>query len=323
MLCSTNDSRFDYDRAYDTFSRINPQYFDDSVIAYSIKSNACINSGSIVDMFMFLDSHVKQRHVFIPKPAELNITVDENDNLVAKAIFDDQGVVEDFGLYIAEDCKNPTLRDWSEARYKDKISQTEHEFYLDIYDKTNILFAICYVRYSNGFTVWSKITVKKISGQFRNSRPKCKVLYSSKNGSDCFSLAEYKSHTVGGIFFLNEDAFPKVVEKDKGLKGISSVCGLLTYRLNSPRYSPGKDGVLRLDVCPDDDMQLELVMQSAADGVCFTTTVNVIGGVWQSVLLRSKMFKNSGGVSLSDFTSGLIFIIKNMGGYAVNNVMWL
>jgi dienelactone hydrolase len=323
MLCSTNDPNYDYDRAYDTFARINPEFIDKSVISYSVKSNACIGLKSTTDMFMFLDSYVKQRQVFIPKPAEITITVDEDTNLVAKTNFDDMGIPLNFGLYMAEDCKDSSLRDWVDAPYKCKLSGHEHEFYLNVYEKTAMIFALCYVTYSNGFTVWSRIAVKKISGKFRNSQPKCNVLYSSKNGEDCFSVADYENYSVGGTFLLSNEILPKVVTKEKGLKGIYSVCGLSTYRLNSPKYSPDKDGVLKFDVCADADTALNLTMRDVTSGEIYTYKVNILGGVWQSVILESKYFKNQNGAALSDFAKGLLFTISGKEPYAVNNFLWL
>mgnify|MGYP001151231598 CR=1 FL=1 len=324
MLCSTNDPDFDYDRAYDTFSRINPEFAGQSVIAYSVKSNACIAQKSTKDMFMFLDRYIKQRQVFIPKPAELTVTVDDNDNLIARTAFDDAGVVENFGLFMAEDCKNPTVRDWVRSRYKGKVSDTEHEFYLDVYNKTSVLFALCYVMYTNGFTVWSKITVKKISGTFRNSQSKCRVMYSSRNGIDCFSLADYGSYAVAGTFFENEDIFPKMVSGN-GLKGIYCVCGLSTYRLNSPRYAPSAGSLLKFDIFVDKDCTVELSMTSVSDGTVYSLRISVIGGTWQSEVLESKLFKSTGGMPLADYCvpSGLMFTIKCDERYALNNVMWL
>ncbi|MGN0814197.1 MAG: alpha/beta hydrolase family protein [Candidatus Coproplasma sp.] len=321
MLCSTNDPKFDYDRAYDTFSRINPEYFNESVISYSIGGNACINGKNTKDMFMFLDRHVKRRQVFIPKPAELAVTVDGDDNLILRASFDGEGVVESFGAFIAEDCKVSALRDWAAARYKGKVSDLQHEFYADVYGKTEILFAICYATYSNGFTVCSKITVKKLSGQFRNSCPKCKVMYSGKNGIDCFAIADFSAYSVGGIFFTNTDVAPKVVCREQ-IKGISSVCGLTTYRLNNPRYSPTADSVLQFYVYADRSGPLELTLNCAEDKT-YVAQVNVVGEVWQSVLLSANMFKNAQGVSLTDFTKGNVLTVKGKGDYALNNVMWL
>lgn len=322
MLCSSNDTGFDYDRAYDTFSRINPEFFDESVISYSVGCNGCIDCKSTKDMFMFLDRHVKRRQVFIPKPAELTVALDDEDNLIAKTSFDGEGVVESFGAYIAEDCKNSVLRDWTEARYKRKVNDLQHEFYVDCYEKTEILFAICFATYSNGFTVWSKITVKKLSGLFRNSCPKCKVMYSGKNGADCFSVADYASCSVGGIFFTSSEVAPKVVTRDK-LKGICSSCGLSTYRLNSPRYAPSADSVLQFDAYSNENGQIELTLESAEDNTSYRATVNVVGEVWQNVILYANMFKNKQGVSLSDFTKGLKLTVRGKVEFALNNVMWL
>jgi hypothetical protein len=323
MLCPTNDYSFDYDRAYDTFSRINPQFAENSVIAYSVKTSACIGGKGARDMFMFLDRFVKQRQVFIPNPAEITITVDEDDNLVAKAQFDSNGIVESFGLYMAEDCKNSSIRDWLEAPYKRKISDTEHEFFLNIYEKTSMLFALCYVTYSNGFTVWSKIAVKKISGKFRNSQPKCKVLYSSKYGNDCFTIADIDNYTIGGAFFMNSNLLPKLVVKEKGLKGIYSACGLSTYRLNSVKYEHDKDSILKLDVCPDANCMLELTIVVVESGEKYTAKIYTLGRVWQSVFLENKIFKNGAGAYLTDYSKELILTINCKEPYALNNLMWL
>jgi hypothetical protein len=274
-------------------------------------------------MFMFLDRYVKHRHVFIPRVADVSIQVDEEDNLIARTTFDDSGKVASFGFFIAEDCKNSTIRDWAEAPYKRKISDVEHEFYLNVYEKTSILFALCYVEYSNGFSVWSRMTVKKISGRFRNSQPKSNVMYSSKNGCDCFAIADYKCHAIGGTFLTTDDYLPAVVNKGKGLKGIYSVCGLATYRLNTPQYAPSSDSILKLDVYPDENMTLILCMENVSGGEIYTAKQYVVGGVWQSLLIESKNFKNTNGSPLSDYTQGLKFMISGDKEYAVNNVMWL
>ncbi len=320
MLCSTNDPRFDYDRAYDTFSRINPQYAPDSVIAYSIKTNACIGERSVKDMFMFLDKYVKERQVFISKPAELSISADEQSNLVARVVLDGAGEVEDVGVFMAEDCLNPVMRDWVRARPADGDGKT---FYLDVYEKTSVLFAICYVTYTNGFTVWSKITVKKLSGTFRNSRPKSSVMYSSRSGEDCFSIADSYGRSVGGIFFTDERFFPAVIDCGNGLKGICSPCGLATYRMNSPRYMPSSDSVLKFDVFSEDESVMELSMTSLSDGEIYSAKIGLVGGVWQTVVLESKLFKSNGGKSLADFAERLLFSIRCPSKFSVNNVMWL
>lgn len=323
MLCSTNDPAFDYDRAYDTFSRINPQVVNQSVIAYSIKSNACIGMKSVKDMFMFLDKHVKDRQVFISKPAELVVGLDDDSNLIARIKIDDAGEVAQVGVFMAEDCINPTTRDWMRARPV-KNSDDNREFYLDIYEKTNILFAICFVTYSNGFTVWSKITVKKLSGAFRNSQLKSRVMYSVRNGVDCFSLADYANYSIAKTFFAGEDFFPKIIEcGDEKLKGLYSPCGLSTYRLNSPMFMPAADSILKFDIYVSNDCVLDIIMASVHNDDKFFVKIGLVGGMWQSIVLDSKSFKSVDGRALDNFLGGFSLTIKCPSEYAVNNVMWL
>ncbi len=323
MLCSTNDPDFDYDRAYDTFSRINPEYAEESVISYSVRANACVGMNSLKDMFMFLDRSVKRRNVYVSKPAEITVSVDEDENLIATATFDDFGEVSKFKMFMAEDCINSKLRDWFEVEYKRKKSDTEHEFYLNVYEKTSIVFLLCCVTYTNGFTVWSKIVVKKINGQFRNSQPKSNVLYSCKRGIDCFTIADYRANSIGDTIINSDEVLPKIVTKAKGLKGLYSAGGLSTFRLNSPQFSPRADSIIKLDVCADSDCVLVLIMENLSGGEAYVNKVSVVGGVWQSVLLKSQQFKNDNGKPLSDFAQGLHFVIKCNAPYAINNVMWL
>ncbi|MCD8041396.1 MAG: dienelactone hydrolase family protein [Clostridia bacterium] len=324
MLCSTNDAHFDYDRAYDTFSRINEQYADLSVIAYSVHCGGGISVGSTRDMFMFFDKFVKQRHVFLPKPAEITVLADEQQNLVAQVIIDKNGEVEDTGFYLAEDCIDSSLREWTSAQMKGKPADGAYQYYLDIYEKTSLIFALCYVTYTNGFTVWSKIVAKKVKGTFKNMCKKSRILYSSNDGNESFSVADCSSYAVGGVFFTDSLALPKLVKKDGGLKGLYSECGLMTMRSNDLRYSaPEPKSILKLDVYCDKASKVTFCMQDMKSGDVYTTVFDAVGGLWQGVLLDCKNFKTKQGASLPGYDEKLKFVINCDGPYAVNNIMWL
>lgn len=322
MLCATNDLSFDYDRAFDTYSRINKDFIDESSIAYSVHWNGCIGQKSTADMFMFLDKNLKNRQVFIPRPAEVIIDMDEESNLVATAKFDEQGVVELCGMYYAEDCIDSSLREWSECPPKSKITAKQQQFYLNVYEKTSTVFAFCYVKYVNGFTVWSKVVAKKVSGTFRNSMPKCRVLYSDKENVYAFTFADPMSVAIGKIFFTDNSLMPQVVEKD-GVKGLYSKTGLTTYKLNSPVYSPSAGSVLKLDIYCDATSRVKLIYTEGANGEEFVYEDEIIGGVWQSIVADCNLFKNAGGVPLASFSSGVRLTVKSDSECAVNNVMWL
>lgn len=323
LLCSVNDYRLDSDRAYDTFSRINQEFASESVIVYSVQCYSSIAMESTADMFMYLDKYLKKRQVFIPQPVEVNVSVDGEQNLVAVAKFDNLGIVESSGMFFAEDCIDPSIRDWILCTNTEKISDNERKFYLDIFEETTTLFVLSYATYSNGFTVWSKMAVKKISGRFKNTVGRCRVVYTSKNGVDGFYVADPRSLAVGGVFFTDSVMTPQIVTKNKGIKGIYSVRGLTTYRLNSPRFAPNKDNLLKIDVFCDETSEITFTIEDSAEKEVYKYSQSIIGGVWQSLILESKLFKTVNGVQLADYAHNLRFCISCDGEYAVNNLMWL
>ena len=319
MLCAMNDFSFDYDRAYDTFSRINPEHIGDSVIAYSMRSHSCVDSNCVKDMFMFFDKHIKDRQVFIPKPAEISLGVDEQSNLVARAELDMSGDACKVIMYTAEDCKFSCVRDWMTAR----PAGDGKKFFADIYEKTSVLFAVCSVTYTNGFTVWSKIGVRRLGGTFRNSRHAGKVLYSARDGVDCFFSADCAPRAAGGVFLTDDGLLPALCDTVDDLKGLTSPCGLMTFRALSPRFAPLSDSVLKFDAYSSKDSVMTVVVTEVGDGVNYECSVKLVGGAWQSVVLESKLFKNGEGRALADFCGGVAVTIVDPSGVAVNNAMWL
>jgi dienelactone hydrolase len=321
ILCSTNDPRFDYDRAYDTFMRINPDYLEDSNFAFSVMCNSYIGANSSHDMFMFLDKMVKGRQVFIPTSSNVSIFTDEEQNLVADVSYDERGSVEKVELYVAEDCLDSFLREWTFGMFKEK-NEHNYRFLLNVYEHTTKVFALCYVKYTNGFTAWSKICVKDIHGRFRNTQNKCHVLYAAQEGVDGFSVSTDDSYAIGGVFLKTNDVLPQLVNKSH-IMGIYSVCGLTTFRIACPRYAPNKNSLLQLDVYCDETTDLELSMFEVETGKTYITRSPVVGGVWQSIKLESKLFKNEQNVSLGDYMRLLKFGISCKCPYAINNVIWL
>lgn len=322
IMCSANDETFDYDRAYDTFSRINPNYIDDSVITYSFNINGCIDLANVQNMIMFLNKHVKNRQVFIPQPAEITIKVDEEYNLIANACFDEEGEVEEVGLYFAEDVTDCFLRVWTKEKKFTKVSSYEYEFPLNVYERCRLVFAVSYVKYTNGFTAWSKMAIKKIGGTFKNTVSKCKVLYDSKNGNDSFTFAN-KDVALSKIFLMQSDEGMCVVETKKDIKGLYCEGGLLTYRLNDPKYAPEVDSVLKIDVYSFERTYVHFVVFDLEENVEYKYSFYSVDGVWQNVVMESNKFKSANGMTLSTFKKKLLFAIDCDSRYAVNNFMWL
>ena len=92
---------------------------------------------------------------------------------------------------------------------------------------------------------------------------------------------------------------------------------------NCLQYLPDKDSILKLDVCSEVDISLEVSLKNKSDGNVYSVKLYVLGGVWQSETLRAKVFKNHNGVSLGSFTGCEALSVKSSGKFAINNLIWL
>lgn len=323
LLCSTNDKRFDYDRAYDTFSRINPEFVKDSFVSYSVLTNSCIDINSCNNMFIFLDKNLGKREINIPKPAEVSVEADEQQNLVAKAVLERGDEIEECVMYLSEDCLNSSSREWNVCPVKEVVSNAERLFYLNIYEKPSTIFVFCHAKYKNGFTVWSKIIVRKINGKFRNMQKKNRVLYTNSYGTAGFSLADPQINAIGGILISDEKELPALVKKAKGINGLYSPCGLSSFRINNPVYAPHAGNVLSIDVFCDNNADVIITFTDWETGEEYSAVFSVVGGVWQKIIAECKTFKSASGVSLDTFARELKFTINSSVPFAVNNFIWL
>ena len=131
------------------------------------------------------------------------------------------------------------------------------------------------------------------------------------------------SFALGGAFLTSDAVLPQVVEKQDGLKGAYSVCGLMTYRFNTQCFAPDEDSILKLDIFCDNAAAVQFTMSDMSSGQIYEATLNVAGGIWQNILLKSKDFLSDQGMHLQSFTGRLRFTITCSEQYAVNNIMWL
>ncbi len=321
MLCTVNDSRFDCDRAYDTFARINPEYAENSAIVYAMKGNGYIDQSALQTTYMFLDKFVRNRQVFIPSSCEVTLSADNEQNLCATTENDDWGIVESCKLYFAEDCFNSAVREWRTARVKN-VANGNYSFYLDIHEKTSNVFVVCSTTYSNGFTVWSRVYSRKVGGAFKNSQPNNKIIYAGNHGADAFISANIGAKTIGNIF-IQEDTSIQIVKKAHQICGIYSPYGLSTYRIGNKRCAVTNESILKLDVYTDDADEITLHYFSVHTQEEYQATIHTYGEIWQSELLDCKCFKNNQGMPLTSFEGASKLIIYCDNAYAINNVMWL
>lgn len=329
MLCALRDDAFDYDRAYDTYSRIG--FPDGSAIAYSADSGSCIGPNALVDMDLFLERNLKGREIYIPKP--LNISLKSEDGaLSAEVEFDEGGILDEAGIYYAESGERTksTFREWQCVFKADgkEIKNKKISCALTHYRGAAAAFVYAYAKYINGFKVASKIAAKKIASPDADA-VKSRVIYSGED-VDCFSVAAYEDYSVAGIF-LECDAVPKLVEGYGGIKGAYSVGGIETYKISSPRYVPEENAVLEFDIYARRDAEIKVGIDIADEEnrmerfVCMVSVKG--GGKWKRMILKANEFKNEAvGAPLKSFSEGqaLLFDCEDEENeYAVTNILWL
>lgn len=331
MLCAFRDEGFDYDRAYDTYSRIG--VFDGSAIAYSADSGSCIGPNALLDMDLFLERNLKGREIYIPKPLGASLKSD-GESLIAEVEYDEGGILAETAVYFAESGEHTksNFREWQcvfKAEGKDiKNGRVSYDLSAYHYRGAAAAFMYAYAKYINGFKVVSRIAAKK----FEKPDPcavKSRVIYSGEN-VDCFSVAAYEDYSAAGIF-LECDAVPKLVKGYGGIAGAYSVGGVMTYKISSPRYVPEENAMLEFDVYARKDAELKVAVDIADESTRmerFSCLLNVKGGgKWKRTILQAKDLKSeTGGAPLKSFAFGqaLLFDCEDEENeYAVTNILWL
>lgn len=329
VLCAMREESLDYDRAYDTFSRIGCP--EGSAIEYSSTSGSCIGPHGLKDMELFLEKNLKEREIYIPKPVLVSLAA-ENGEIEATAEFDEDGLMEEVGILYAEagERTEAAFRNWQRVLKMDGKSVVGGKISAKIqpFEGAAYAFAYAYAKYINGFKIVSKIAVKKFERTEKRvvrSRVIC-----SGGDTDCFGVASCVSSALGGVF-LEDEAVPRRVEGYGKIMGTYSPAGIKTYKISSPRYVADEGAMLEFDAYSKQNNALLLTVEVAEAGgetkkYVFSVAVRG-GGKWKRVIVPAKDFKNAEtGEPLKSFSLGraLAFDGENEDAeFAVTNILWL
>ena len=332
MLCALSDYTFDYDRAYDTYGRIGGEKEDvECAIAYSPDSGSCIGEGGLLDMWLFLEKHLKGREIYIPKP--LNITVNEKKGkLAVEVVGDEEAIVEEMGVCYAEADVNrrSIYREWQCVHKETGAAIKDGKLSCEIspFEGTTAAFVYAYAKYLNGFKIVTKVVAKRLSGG-ATVKTGSRMLFSGED-LDCFSVANHEDYSVAGIF-LEREATPKLLTGYGNVQGAYSLGGIKTYKISSPRYVAQSGALLKFDAYSRVTESLRIGIEVAKeDGEveCYFCYVPVKGGgKWKRIILEAKDFKSElSGRALPAFSLGssLSFGAENEDiEYIVTNILWL
>ena len=328
MLCALNDYGFDYDRAYDTYSRIGGE--KDNAIFYSQDSGSCIGGEALTNLDMFLQKHLKGREIYLPQPLNVSLTVKDGQWTV-DIESDPDGLLDEICVYASEadENTNSVFREW-QSRYSISGKQVKGgkvSCPLTVFEGSASVFAYAYARYLNGFAIVSKIVYRKNPDK-KQKAIKNRMIFAGED-IDCFCVADHSKYSIGGIL-LDKEALPKLMQGADGIYGASSFGGLKTYKISSPQYRPDDNALLEFEIYSLRDDKVRVSVDLSANGVeeRFSCVCKVKGGgKWKRIVLTAAEFKGEeSGASLYRFSDGkaLLFDCESEeNDIAITNILWL
>ena len=328
MLCALNDYDFDYDRAYDTFSRIGGER--DDLIFYSTDTGACVGGEALTDLTMFLQKYLKGREVYLPAPLNVAIEIEGGDWSVSVES-DPEALLDEIAVYVAETDGNTrsVFREWQKVYKVDgkAVKNGKVTCPISVFEGTTSVHAYAYARFINGFAMVSKIAHRK-NPDVKVKAVRNRMIFAGNN-VDCFCVADHTQYSIGGIL-LEKEAIPRMEKGADGLYGASSFGGLKTYKISSPQYRPDDNALLEFELYSYRDDKVRVSIDASCEGgdERFSCICSVKGGgKWKRIILTAAEFKGEeSGASLERFNQGraLLFDCENEeNDIMVTNILWL
>lgn len=322
LLVATNSNRFDFDRAYDTLTRIGDNVY--SSIDYSTYARDTVNANGVKTMEMFLSKYLKNTKDVLPSETEIEGEI--VDGVLKVNVKPDANNLEKVFLYVAEQSENSALRCWEELNDgKVNPDGTVSFTYLPYKESEQVMFFARSV-YKSGYGVGSCVLCKKFKPEDVNLSYKSNVIYSSRtdNSNGLFTSARENKCKPSGLN-LGQDNTVKVQKGPMGIAGISCYGGLLTYSLNIEKYKPKTDAILMVDVFTLNDsvLTVKLISDYVGKKVEYIATRKVKGAnAWHNVRFEISDFKTVEGMGLKSFDKINVGFFDAEGEYLINNVVW-
>ena len=322
MLCATNNTNYDSDRAYDTLARIQNKKYN--ALNFSVAYANGIDFDSNIDTTIFLDKFLHEKtdeSVLLPKEPELVCGL-KDGTLSVKIQLDDKGL-EEITLYCAEETLNPALRSWRKVFHQDKQLSNEVEVSYMPYKDSERVFFVAKAKYKNGFTISSNVLCKRFLPSEAGDDRKENIMYSGRNnGKDLVFTPVY----TDGYIETQKGQGVKQQIGPMEIVGAGSEVAITSFKMNSKISKPNEDSLLMLDIYSEKDSTLTITLISdyLKTPIEYFVTVQVVGGkIWNNVKLSKNKFKTKDGFLLKSYdkVNAIKFACSNK--FVINNVLWV
>lgn len=324
LISAVSDKKYNYDRVYDTFQQINPEV--EKALLFSSHGNGLVGRRALADIDLFLAKFMKEHSVYMSVPTSFSVDEDENENLMVTIKNDPDGEVVDCGYFFTEKASRFRTRDWTRVVCdsgdigKDGVAKIP----LSVYEGSDKILIYTFARYSNGFSVTSKIQEFEVKKQYKNSCTLSRVIYDGQqdklNGFSRF----VGSRPIAGCFAAGE-----VSEQleDVGYGGIKGICAdaVISYRVGEPRYEAPDNCSISFDLWSAEGISVQVTFyKDEEENTGYSATVKLEGGgKWKNFILEPEDFKSDTGNSLENFKDTVSIVFHLDKRAVLNNLLWL
>ena len=320
MCVTTNNPKYDIDRAYDTFTRIREDVY--SAIVYTVGLGKYLSNKAYRDVKLFLNKYLDKIAMHLPNEifTEAKI-VDGKINV--SATYDGENA-EKVHIFASEGVIEPEYRCWKKIATFDPSDKTaKRDVDFSPVQENGIVFFYSEIVYKNGFTVSSPLVVKRFNKNEVKCVPEFNVVYSCKE--------QYKQGVFEGVrtnvktSLYMKTVYEPVVEKEGafGIYGVDASRGIYTFNV----LKPSQDAMFMIDVHArlDTAVTIELIVNALTENEkAYSVTVELEGGnLWHKIQLEMAKFKTKEGLPLKSYKNVKAIKIYGNNEFLVNNVMWI
>lgn len=199
-------------------------------------------------------------------------------------------------------------------------------FPLDLYEKSDRALVYAFANYSNNFSVTSKIQEVIVKKQYKNVCVKSRIIYSSERDAlNGISGFRRRARSIADCFADGKGVDAKLLPGYGGILGATAEAGVVSYRVNEPRYSAPEGASLRFDAYCAEDATIKVTFYFDEDEEKgFTAEARISGGgKWKSILFDAGEFKSATGLHLENFANALSLVFVGSEQVLINNVLWI
>lgn len=313
---STNNDRFDFDRSFNTLSRLpikTPCSYNCAPAFNEYLDTACKKN-----VELFFKKHLEGKNIKFPPPSKLAIK--QEDKLFKIEVdCEDKEEVIGCNVYFNEGVVDPSLRNWNPCEPIDG-EPFKFEYYLS--GNTTKYFAFAVVKYKSGVTVTSVFTCKDA---LPTVNKRSSIIYSSKDGLEGITFYD-KNATIDNSIYVDPKQFLTLVKGPNDITGAYSHCGLITYKFGEPGCEIDQNTIIKLDVFANEFCNLRLILMQKCpeEGIVeyvFSSEFKANKNLWQNLSVCVTEFKSADGRSIKDFDGLYALRIEGDGKYVVNNIL--